>query len=196
MIKAGIIGGAGYTAGELIRLLLNHPDVDLKWVHSTSNAGNPVAAVHQGLVGDTNLVFTSTTAFADVDVIFFCTPHGESRKFMEAHAAEIPEEMRIVDLSQDFRINDGSHDFIYGLPELNRKYIIRGKHVANPGCFATAIQLALLPLARNLLLNSRCPRACHHRLDGRGRETVAVVAFLMAQRQRVDLQAFQAPTLG
>ena len=154
MIKAGIIGGAGYTAGELIRLLLNHPDVDLKWVHSTSNAGNPVAAVHQGLVGDTNLVFTSTTAFADVDVIFFCTPHGESRKFMEAHAAEIPEEMRIVDLSQDFRINDGSHDFIYGLPELNRKYIIRGKHVANPGCFATAIQLALLPLARNLLLNS------------------------------------------
>ena len=112
MIKAGIIGGAGYTAGELIRLLLNHPDVDLKWVHSTSNAGNPVAAVHQGLVGDTNMVFTSTTAFADVDVIFFCTPHGESRKFMEAHAAEIPEEMRIVDLSQDFRINDGSHDFI------------------------------------------------------------------------------------
>lgn len=154
MIKVGIIGGAGYTAGELIRLLLNHPDVELKWVHSTSNAGNPVSGVHQGLVGETALYFTNETPLDAVDVIFLCTPHGESRKFLELHKDNMPEDLRIIDLSQDFRIADDTHDFIYGLPELNRKYIIRGKHVANPGCFATAIQLALLPLARNLLLNS------------------------------------------
>lgn len=154
MIKVGIIGGAGYTAGELIRLLLNHPDVELKWVHSTSNAGNPVSDVHQGLVGETALYFTNETPLDAVDVIFLCTPHGESRKFLELHKDNIPDDLRIIDLSQDFRIADDTHDFIYGLPELNRKYIIRGKHVANPGCFATAIQLALLPLARNLLLNS------------------------------------------
>lgn len=154
MIKVGIIGGAGYTAGELIRLLLNHPDVELKWVHSTSNAGNPVSGVHQGLVGEMALYFTNETPLDAVDVIFLCTPHGESRKFLELHKDNIPDDLRIIDLSQDFRIADDTHDFIYGLPELNRKYIIRGKHVANPGCFATAIQLALLPLARNLLLNS------------------------------------------
>lgn len=154
MIKVGIIGGAGYTAGELIRLLLNHPDVELKWVHSTSNVGNPVSGVHQGLVGETALYFTNETPLDAVDVIFLCTPHGESRKFLELHKDNIPDDLRIIDLSQDFRIADDMHDFIYGLPELNRKYIIRGKHVANPGCFATAIQLALLPLARNLLLNS------------------------------------------
>lgn len=151
MIKAGIIGGAGYTAGELIRILLNHPDVELIWVNSNSNAGNPVSSVHQGLIGETDLIFISSTPFNEVDVIFFCTPHGESKKFIESH--DIPEDLKIVDLSQDFRL-EGDHDFIYGLPEVNRKYIIRGKRVANPGCFATAIQLALLPLAKNLLLNS------------------------------------------
>ena len=151
MIKAGIIGGAGYTAGELIRLLIDHPDVDLKWVHSTSNAGNRVDSVHQGLIGETKLVFTADTDFSNVDVLFFCTPHGESKRFLESHPEAL--ELKIVDLSQDYRIADGNHDFIYGLPEMNRKYIIRGRHVANPGCFATAIQLALLPLARNLLLN-------------------------------------------
>ena len=151
MIKAGIIGGAGYTAGELIRILLNHPDVELIWVNSSSNAGNPISSVHQGLIGETDLIFTSSTPFNEVDVIFFCTPHGESKKFIESH--DIPEDLKIVDLSQDFRL-EGDHDFIYGLPEINRKYIIRGKRVANPGCFATAIQLALLPLAKNLLLNS------------------------------------------
>ena len=106
------------------------------------------------LVGETALYFTNETPLDAVDVIFLCTPHGESRKFLELHKDNIPDDLRIIDLSQDFRIADDTHDFIYGLPELNRKYIIRGKHVANPGCFATAIQLALLPLARNLLLNS------------------------------------------
>ena len=153
MIKAGIIGGAGYTAGELLRLLLNHPDVDIKWVNSSSNAGNKVANVHQGLIGETDLVFTDQTPWEEIDVLFCCTPHGETRKFMESH--EVPQELRIIDLSTDYRIEDGSHEFVYGLPELNRKRIVRGAtRVANPGCFATAIQLALLPLAKNLMLNS------------------------------------------
>lgn len=152
MIKAGIIGGAGYTAGELIRLLINHPDVQLMWVNSSSNAGNPVASVHQGLIGETDLVFTDQTPFDEINVLFFCTPHGQTRAFLESHS--VPDDLRIIDLSTDYRHQDGTHDFVYGLPELNRKAIVRGaKHIANPGCFATAIQLALLPLAKNLLLN-------------------------------------------
>lgn len=152
MIKAGIIGGAGYTAGELIRLLINHPDVQLMWVNSSSNAGNPVASVHQGLIGETDLVFTDQTPFDEINALFFCTPHGQTRTFLESHS--VPDDLRIIDLSTDYRHQDGTHDFVYGLPELNRKAIVRGaKHIANPGCFATAIQLALLPLAKNLLLN-------------------------------------------
>ena len=152
MIKAGIIGGAGYTAGELIRLLINHPDVQLMWVNSSSNAGNPVASVHQGLIGETDLVFTDQTPFDEINVLFFCTPHGQTRTFLESHS--VPDDLRIIDLSTDYRHQDGTHDFVYGRPELNRKAIVRGaKHIANPGCFATAIQLALLPLAKNLLLN-------------------------------------------
>lgn len=153
MIKAGIIGGAGYTAGELTRLLINHPDVELKWIHSTSNAGNRVSDVHQGLIGETDLKFTDKVDWTDTDVVFFCTPHGATREFMEKH--DVPAEVKIIDLSTDYRIEDGTHEFVYGLPELNRKRIVRGAtRVANPGCFATAIQLALLPLAKNLLLNS------------------------------------------
>lgn len=153
MIRAGIIGGAGYTAGELLRLLINHPDVEIAWIHSTSNAGNPIVDVHQGLIGETDLRFTSDTDFSAIDVLFCCTPHGETRKFIEANT--IPDDLRIIDLSTDYRIEDDTHDFVYGLPELNRKRIVRGaRHIANPGCFATAIQLALLPLAKNLLLNS------------------------------------------
>lgn len=155
MIKAAIIGGAGYTAGELIRVLINHPDVQLQWVNSSSNAGNRIDSVHQGLIGETELLFTSELDFSNVDVLFLCTPHGFSKPFLAEHSDEIPADMRIIDLSQDFRIEDGTHDFIYGLPELNRRRLVHDcKHVANPGCFATAIQLALLPLAKNLLINS------------------------------------------
>lgn len=155
MIKAAVIGGAGYTAGELIRILLNHPDVGIAWINSSSNAGNRVDSVHQGLIGEADdLKFISDTPLENVDVLFFCTPHGETRKWMEENSSRIPEDLRIVDLSADYRIEDGTHEFVYGLPELNRKRIVRGaKYVANPGCFATAIQLALLPLAKNLLLN-------------------------------------------
>ena len=151
MIKVGIIGGAGYTAGELLRLLVNHPDVEIVFVNSASNAGNRVADVHSGLVGDTELVFTDELPLTEIDCLFCCTAHGDTRKFIEAHT--LPEELRIIDLSMDYHIESEEHDFVYGLPELNRKRIIRARHVANPGCFATAIQLGLLPLAKNLLLN-------------------------------------------
>lgn len=152
MIKVGIIGGAGYTAGELIRLLINHPDVEIIFVHSESNAGNKITDIHTGLFGETDLIFTNETPFDEIDLLFFCTAHGDTRKFIESH--NLPEELRIIDLSTDYRLDAPGNDFIYGLPELNRKYIIRSKRVANPGCFATAIQLALLPLAKNLLLNN------------------------------------------
>ncbi|MBP3353412.1 MAG: N-acetyl-gamma-glutamyl-phosphate reductase [Bacteroidales bacterium] len=152
MIKAGIVGGAGYTAGELIRLLINHPDVEIVFINSNSNAGNPITDVHSGLYGETDLKFTDELPFDKIDVLFFCTAHGDTKKFMESHT--LPEDLKIVDLSMDYRLADESHDFVYGLPELNRKKLIRCKHVANPGCFATAIQLALLPLAKNLLLNN------------------------------------------
>ena len=152
MIKAGIIGGAGYTAGELIRLLINHPDVEIEFVNSSSNAGNKITDVHSGLFGETDLTFTAEFPFDKIDVLFFCTAHGDTKKFMDTHS--LPEKLKIIDLSMDFRIESPEHDFIYGLPELNRKRIIRCNRVANPGCFATAIQLALLPLAKNLLLNN------------------------------------------
>lgn len=152
MIKAGIIGGAGYTAGELIRILINHPDVEIVFVNSSSNAGNKITDVHAGLLGETDLIFTDQLPLNEIDVLFFCTAHGDTKKFIENHP--LPEKLKVIDLSMDYRIKNDNHNFIYGLPELNRKYIIKASHIANPGCFATAIQLALLPLAKNLLLNS------------------------------------------
>jgi len=153
MIKAAIIGGAGYAAGELIRLLINHPDVSLCWVNSSADTGTPVADIHQGLVGDTDMRFTDAIDLDSVDVLFCCTPHGSSSGFFAEHP--IPEHLKVIDLSADFRYHENNAGFIYGLPELNRKALVRGgRLVANPGCFATAIQLALLPMAKNLLLNA------------------------------------------
>ncbi len=152
MIKVGIIGGAGYTAGELIRLLLNHPDAEIVFVNSSSNAGNKITDVHEGLYGETDLRFTSELPLGNVDVLFFCTAHGDTRKFMESHT--VPEQVKIIDLSMDYRLESEEHDFVYGLPELNRRRICSARHVANPGCFATCIQLGLLPLAKHLMLNS------------------------------------------
>ena len=151
MIKVGIIGGAGYTAGELIRILLGHPDAEIVFVNSTSNAGNKLSAVHEGLIGETDMTFTDQLPFDAIDVLFFCTAHGDTRKFMEANA--LPEGLKVIDLSMDYRLEAEGNPFIYGLPELNRRAICKSQYVANPGCFATAIQLALLPLARNLMLN-------------------------------------------
>ena len=144
MIRIGILGAAGYTGGELIRLLLNHPQAEIVFANSESNAGNLVSDVHEGLVGDTDLRFTSEMPFEQVDVVFFCFGHGKSEAFLQEHT--IPSHVKIIDLAQDFRIA-GEHDYVYGLPEINRERIARAKHVANPGCFATAIQLALLPAA-------------------------------------------------
>ena len=149
MIRVGIIGGAGYTAGELLRLLLIHPETEIVFVNSSSNAGNRVTDVHEGLYGETDLVFTDQLPLGDIDVLFFCTAHGDTKKFLDSH--QIPEDLKIIDLSMDYRM-EGEHDFVYGLPELNRRATCSAKHVANPGCFATCIQLGLLPLAKNHLL--------------------------------------------
>ena len=149
MIKVGILGAAGYTGGELIRLLLNHPETEIVFANSESNAGNPVSDVHEGLIGDTDLRFTDQMPFEDIDVVFFCFGHGKSEQFLKEHT--IPAKVKIIDLAQDFRIK-GNHDYVYGLPEINKEDIVRAQHVANPGCFATAIQLALLPAANLNLL--------------------------------------------
>lgn len=149
MIKAGIIGGAGYTAGELVRLLINHPEVQIEWIHSTSNAGNPVPDVHTGLVGDTDLRFSDTHPLEKVDVVFLCSGHGQSSAFWSENV--LPAGVKVVDLAQDFR--DESDGYVYGLPEANSVRIAHADKVANPGCFATALQLALLPLASEGLLH-------------------------------------------
>lgn len=148
MTKIGIIGGAGYTAGELLRLLINHPAVEIGFIHSSSNAGEPVTKVHQGLLGETDLVFSDTHPLEDIDVLFLCSAHGCSRKFWEDNPR--PEKLKVIDLAQDYR--DESCGYVYGLPELNSGRIAEAKSVANPGCFATAIQLSLLPLAAASLL--------------------------------------------
>ena len=149
-VRVGILGAAGYTGGELIRVLLNHPDAELVFANSGSNAGNLISDVHEGLTGDTDLRFTDAMPFEQVDVLFFCFGHGKSEAFLKEH--KIPENVKIIDLAQDFRVKSEerrvkNYNFVYGLPEINREEIMQARHVANPGCFATAIQLALLPAA-------------------------------------------------
>ena len=150
MIKVGIIGGAGYTAGELLRILINHPNVEIVFVNSSSNAGNKIIDVHSGLIGETDLKFTDALPFDKVDALFLCSAHGDSKKFIDAN--NIPTHIKIIDLSTDYREKRADHDFVYGLPELNMEAIKQAKYIANPGCFATAIQLTLLPLAAQGLL--------------------------------------------
>ena len=149
MVRVGILGAAGYTGGELIRLLINHPEAEIVFANSESNAGNKVYDVHEGLIGDTELEFTSEMPFDKVDVVFFCFGHGKSEAFLKEHT--IPSNVKIIDLAQDFRIK-GDHDYVYGLPETHREEIAKCQHLANPGCFATCIQEGLLPLAKAGLL--------------------------------------------
>jgi N-acetyl-gamma-glutamyl-phosphate reductase len=153
-IKAGIIGGAGYTGGELIRLLIHHPYVSISFIHSRSNANKPVHSVHRDLIGETDLLFSEGIAIG-IDVLFLCMGHGESKKFLQENT--IDEEVKVIDLSQDFRLASNNQinnrKFVYGLPELNKAAIKSSNNIANPGCFATAIQLGLLPLAKAGLLN-------------------------------------------
>lgn len=155
MIKAGIIGGAGYTAGELIRVLLNHKQVTIDFVYSTSNAGHKIYKVHQDLIGATDMQFTSKIN-GTIDVLFLCLGHGNSKVFLEQHT--FSEDTKIIDLSHDFRLEADTifkgRSFIYGLPELQKEAIRQAQYIANPGCFATAIQLAILPLADVNLINS------------------------------------------
>ncbi len=165
MVKVGILGAAGYTGGELIRVLINHPSVEIVFANSESNAGNRVADVHEGLLGDTDLCFTDQMPFDQADVVFFCFGHGKSEAFLKEH--EIPANVKIVDLAQDFRIkrpspnlplngeeNSIPTDWVYGLPEIHREEIKACQHLANPGCFATCIQEGLLPLAKAGLLTN------------------------------------------
>lgn len=151
MIKVGIVGAAGYTGGEAIRILINHPQVDLKWAHSSSSAGKPVYAVHTDLFGDCELTFAYDMDFSVVDVVFLCVGHGDAAKFLAS--VSIPSHVKIIDLSQDFRIEPHNDGFVYGLAEANREAIKSAQKVANPGCFATAMQLALLPLAAGGLIS-------------------------------------------
>lgn len=155
MINIGIIGGSGYTAGELLRLLSNHPQATIDFVYSTTNSGSPIASVHQDLLGELNINFTKN-ANPEVDVVFLCLGHGQSKAFLSANI--FSEKTRIIDLGNDFRLSADANfegkEFVYGLPELNRKAIQEAKYIANPGCFATAIQLALLPLAQKGLLQN------------------------------------------
>lgn len=146
MIEAGIIGGAGYTAGELIRILLNHPQVNLNFIFSTSQPGKPIHSIHQDLIGETEIQF-SNKINTEVDVVFLCLGHGNSKKFLAEN--RFSEKTKIVDLSTDFRQKSDDHSFVYGLPELNKDEIKSADFIANPGCFATAITLAILPLAKN-----------------------------------------------
>lgn len=148
--KIGIVGGAGYTAGELIRILLNHPQVEIAWVHSQSQSGKPIASLHQDLLGDTDLVFTDALDWSQTDVLFLCSGHGASKAFLEQEV--VPDHVKIIDLSHDYRLADSAHDFVYGLPELYKNQIREARHIANPGCFATCIQLGVLPLAYGELL--------------------------------------------
>jgi N-acetyl-gamma-glutamyl-phosphate reductase len=154
-IKAGIIGGAGYTGGELIRLLIHHPNVTISFINSRSNAGKAVSSIHQDLIGETDLIFENSLIRNDIDVLFLCVGHGEAGKFLKENKVE--DHIKIIDLSQDFRLESSNvfegKEFVYGLPELNREKIRSAKNIANPGCFATGIQLGLLPLAKEGLLD-------------------------------------------
>jgi N-acetyl-gamma-glutamyl-phosphate reductase len=177
-IKAGIIGGAGYTGGEMLRILVNHPNVDIAFVHSNSNAGNFIYEVHTDLFGDTDLKFTDALS-TDVDVLFLCVGHGDARKFLEANP--IPDNVKIIDLSQDFRLSQNSKfkskSFIYGLPELNREAIKSAQNIANPGCFATCLQLGVLPLAAKGLLNTEVHISATTGSTGAGQKPTATTHF-------------------
>lgn len=205
-IKAGIIGGAGYTGGELIRILINHSKVEIAFIHSNSNAGNLISDVHTDLLGDTDLLFTDQFD-QEIDVLFLCVGHGDAKKFLEAHP--ISGSIKIIDLSQDFRLKNSSklkfeskkfeselstlnfQPFIYGLPELNKEAIKDAQNIANPGCFATCIQLALLPLAKAGLLESEVHISATTGSTGAGQKPTSTSHFSWRNNNLSVYKAFE-----
>jgi len=193
-IKVGIIGGAGYTAGELIRILLNHPQAELAFIQSSSNAGNPIYEVHRDLLGDTDLTFVAEPDFSLSDVIFLCMGHGKSKEFVIAN--DIPSNVKIIDLSHDYRLKAEGNDFVYGLPELNRETIRQSGHIANPGCFATGIQLTMLPLAAAGLLTDEMHVHAITGSTGAGQAPSSTSHFSWRSSNVSVYKAFQHQHLG
>jgi N-acetyl-gamma-glutamyl-phosphate reductase len=194
MIQVGIIGGAGYTAGELIRILLNHPEAEIAFVQSSSNAGNPLEEVHRDLIGESTLRFIAEPDFEKADVIFLCMGHGKSKEFIENNS--IPASIRIIDLSHDYRLKAEGNDFIYGLPEINREAIRSSKRIANPGCFATGIQLAVLPLAAAGLLENEVHVTAITGSTGAGQAPSRTSHFSWRNSNVSVYKAFQHQHLG
>jgi N-acetyl-gamma-glutamyl-phosphate reductase len=192
-IRVGIIGGAGYTAGELIRILLNHPHVELKYIQSSSNNGRPLWSVHNDLIGDTDLLFGNIN-IEDTDVIFICSGHGKSIEFVSQN--KIPGRVKIIDFSHDFRLKCEGNDFIYGLPELNRDLIKKAIRIANPGCFATGIELALLPLANAGLLKDEIHVTAITGSTGAGQEPTKMTHFSWRDSNLSVYKAFEHQHLG
>ena len=196
-IKAGIIGGAGYTGGEMLRILVNHPNVDIAFVNSKSNTGNYIYEVHTDLFGDTGLKFSSEISH-DIDVLFLCVGHGDAKKFLVEN--EIPDSIKIIDLSQDFRLSQNSKinnkNFVYGLPELKRETIKTAQNIANPGCFATCLQLGLLPLAASNNLNSEVHITATTGSTGAGQSPSATTHFTWRNDNLSIYKAFDHQHLG
>lgn len=189
MIKAGIIGGAGFTGGELMRLLVNHPQTEIAFVHSNSQQGKPIASVHKDLLGDVTLSFDGSAHPDSLDVLFLCMGHGKSREYLVEHP--VAGDMKVIDLSQDFRISENGNSFVYGLPELNRELIVTSRKVANPGCFATAIQLALLPLAANDLIKEEVHVNAVTGATGAGAGLLSTTHFSWRQNNLSVYKAFE-----
>jgi N-acetyl-gamma-glutamyl-phosphate reductase len=191
-VLAGIIGGAGYTGGEMLRILINHPDVEIAFVHSNSNAGNHVYDVHTDLLGDTDLKFAAELAY-NINVLFLCLGHGDAKKFLDAYP--IPDHIKIIDLSQDFRLaKNAKHkekNFVYGLPELDREAVKQAQNIANPGCFATCLQLGLLPLADKGLLKSEIHVTATTGSTGAGQSPSATTHFTWRNDNLSVYKAFE-----
>ena len=191
-IKAGVIGGAGYTGGELLRIIINHPNVEIAFIHSNSNAGNLISDVHTDLLGDTDLKFTDQLS-QDIHVLFLCVGHGDAAKFLAAN--EINDAIKIIDLSQDFRLKNSSNfkggPFVYGLAELNKEAIKTAQNIANPGCFATCLQLALLPLANAGLLKSEIHISATTGSTGAGQKPGATTHFSWRNNNLSVYKAFE-----
>ena len=198
MVGAAIIGGAGYTGGEAIRLLLNHPEAQLRFVQSTSNGGNLLSDVHADLFGDTSMRFVAEPDWNGVDVVFLCVGHGDARKYMESH--DIPAGVKIIDLSQDFRLaatsSIGERQFVYGLPEVNYEAIKSANNIANPGCFATCLQLGLLPLAANGALTEDVQITATTGSTGAGQKPSATTHFSWRNSNLSSYKAFTHQHLG